>query len=77
MEWQCSENIYECVQKIAMSRHASSIRAPKLKGFIVGADKSVIGILEHFIPHAGILGRMESIKAISSERRNIELSRLG
>ncbi|RDL30717.1 Protein kinase-like (PK-like) [Venustampulla echinocandica] len=60
---------YECLQKIAVSKHASSIRAPKLIGFIFDDDGGIIGILEEFIPHARTLGRMEGIQAISGGRR--------
>ncbi len=60
---------YECLQKIAISRHVSSIRAPELKGFIVGGENDVNRILEEFIPHTHTLGRSESVEAIPSERR--------
>jgi hypothetical protein len=42
---------YECLQKIAMFENASSIRVPKLVGFVVGDNGDTIGILEEFIPH--------------------------
>jgi len=52
---------YECLQKIAMSKHVASIKAPKLVGFIVDDNEEVIGILEEFIPHADTLGRVEGV----------------
>lgn len=60
---------YECLQKIAVSKHASSIRAPKLIGLICEDDGVITGILEEFFPHASTLGRMEGIHAISCGRR--------
>ncbi|KAF4633404.1 hypothetical protein G7Y89_g4721 [Cudoniella acicularis] len=63
---------YECLKKIADSKHASSIKAPRLIGFVVngGDDEGVIGILEEYIPHTMNLGGSQSdIKAAASERR--------
>jgi len=61
---------YECLQKIAMSENASSIRVPKLVGFVVGNDGYTIGILEEFIPHEFTLGRVKGgIAAVPNEQR--------
>lgn len=56
---------YECLKEIGNSKHASSIRAPKLMGFVVSDDDDdeVSGILEEYIPHTITLG------GIHSERR--------
>lgn len=60
---------YECLKKIADSNNASSIRAPRLFGLIVG-DEGVDGILEEYIPHTMTLdGSPGDIKAVAAERR--------
>jgi hypothetical protein len=61
---------YECLQKIAMSENASSIRVPKLVGFVVDDDEDTIGILEEFIPHEFTLGRvLGGVAAVPNEQR--------
>jgi hypothetical protein len=61
---------YECLQKIAMSENASSIRVPKLVGFVIDDDEGTIGILEEFIPHEFTLGRVKGgVAAVSIEQR--------
>jgi serine/threonine protein kinase len=63
---------YESLKKIADSKHASSIRAPKLIGFGGGdGDEGVIGILEEYIPHTMTLNgsRRGIITVATSERR--------
>ncbi|KAG9236667.1 hypothetical protein BJ875DRAFT_371587 [Amylocarpus encephaloides] len=68
---QAVQREYDCLDKIADSKHASSIKAPRLIGFVVGdGDEGVVGILEEYIPHAMTLGRPPGgIKAVASERR--------
>lgn len=62
---------YACLKEIAESKHASSIRVPKLLGFVVGDnDKESTGVLEEYIPHTMTFGGpTEGIKTISIERR--------
>jgi hypothetical protein len=61
---------YECLQKIAMSENASSIRVPKLIGFVVDDDEDIVGILEELIPHKFTLGRVEGgVAAVPNEQR--------
>lgn len=47
---------YECLAKVAISKHASTTRVPKLVGFVVDDDEQPIGILEDFIPRDSTLG---------------------
>ncbi|KAH9215231.1 hypothetical protein DL95DRAFT_425149 [Leptodontidium sp. 2 PMI_412] len=60
---------YECLQKIAMTADASSIRAPRLFGFVVDDDENTIGILQDFIPHEFTLGRVKGGLAIVSHEQ--------
>ncbi|KAK6591862.1 protein kinase-like domain-containing protein [Botrytis cinerea] len=63
---------YKCLKKIAESKYASSIKAPKLIGFIVDRsdNKGVIGILEEYTPHTMNLGGSQrDIKAVAKDRR--------
>ena len=61
---------YGCLKKNADSKHAYSIRAPRLIGFIVNdSDKGVIIILEEYVPHITTLGRSQNNKKIATERR--------
>ncbi|KAL5316987.1 hypothetical protein ACEPPN_016039 [Leptodophora sp. 'Broadleaf-Isolate-01'] len=60
---------YECLQKIAITADASSIRAPRLFGFVVDDDENTIGILQDFIPHEFTLGRVKGGLAIVSHEK--------
>jgi serine/threonine protein kinase len=61
---------YECLQKVTMSKVASSVQTPKLLGFVTDNDERVVGILETFIPHAQNLSRIEGgINGISEAQR--------
>lgn len=61
---------YECLQKIAMAEDASSIRVPRIVGFVVDDDENTIGILEEFIPHEYTLGKVKGgVAAVPHEQR--------
>jgi hypothetical protein len=49
--WKAVAREADCLWKIANSKHASTIRAPKLKGLVVSVEGGQpIGILEEYIP---------------------------
>ncbi|APA13366.1 hypothetical protein SS1G_08047 [Sclerotinia sclerotiorum 1980 UF-70] len=50
-DWPSVKRELDCLQKIAHSKYASTIRAPKLLGLVTSADNGqIIGILEEYLP---------------------------